>query len=291
LLESLINASLQLKDHARVAKWSRQYLQDGGSNPSVHLVLVQSLAASGQHAEVVTVMLGKVRQDASTGKKTPEAELRTLAVSYRQLKDDAGYMNTLKQLLSSYPSKAYWAEVIGRMSQQAGLNTRLELDLYRLLEQTDNMEDAAEYVEMASLALKAGLPSEAVRVINKGFDAGVLGQGSGAASHQKMRTDAEKKLREDEALFTQLEKSAKDGPSWAAVGDVYFSRQNWSAAHAAYAKAIEWGSLRREHEVRLHDAISLIQADQKVAARQQLAAVTGDPTAVDLAALWAILAR
>jgi tetratricopeptide (TPR) repeat protein len=291
LLESLINASLQLKDHARVAKWSRQYLQDGGSNPFVHLALVQSLAASGQHAEVVTVMLGKVRQDASTGKKTPEAELRTLAVSYRQLKDDAGYMNTLKQLLSSYPSKAYWAEVIGRMSQQAGLNTRLELDLYRLLEQTDNMEDAAEYVEMASLALKAGLPSEAVRVINKGFDAGVLGQGSGAASHQKMRTDAEKKLREDEALFTQLEKSAKDGPSWAAVGDVYFSRQNWSAAHAAYAKAIEWGGLRREHEVRLHDAISLIHADQKVAARQQLAAVTGDPTAVDLAALWAILAR
>ncbi len=291
LLESLINASLQLKDHARVAKWSRQYLQDGGSNPFVHLALVQSLAASGQHAEVVTVMLGKVRQDASTGKKTPEAELRTLAVSYRQLKDDAGYMNTLKQLLSSYPSKAYWAEVIGRMSQQAGLNTRLELDLYRLLEQTDNMEDAAEYVEMASLALKAGLPSEAVRVINKGFDAGVLGQGSGAASHQKMRTDAEKKLREDEALFTQLEKSAKDGPSWAAVGDVYFSRQNWSAAHAAYAKAIEWGGLRREHEVRLHDAISLIHADQKVAARQQLAVVTGDPTAVDLAALWAILAR
>ena len=291
LLESLINACLQLKDHARVAKWSRQYLQDGGSNPAVHLAMVQSMAASGQHAEVVAAMREKIRMDISKGQKTPEPELRTLAVSCRQLKDDAGYMNTLKQLLSNYPSKAYWAEVIGRMSQQAGLNTRLELDLYRLLEQTENMEDAAEYVEMASLALKAGLPSEAVRVINKGFGAGVLGQGSGAASHQKMRTEAEKKLREDEALFAQLERSAKDGPSWAAVGDVYFSRQNWSAAHAAYGKAIELGGLRREHEVRLHDAISLIQADQKGAARQQLAAVTGDPTAVDLAALWAILAR
>ena len=132
----------------------------GGADPQA---LVQALAASGQHAEVVTVMLAKISQDASTGKKTPEAELRTLAVSYRQLKDDAGYMATLKQLLSGYPSKPYWAEVIGRMSQQAGLNTRLELDLYRLLEQTDNMEDAAEYMEMAALALKAGLPSEAVR--------------------------------------------------------------------------------------------------------------------------------
>jgi hypothetical protein len=41
----------------------------------------------------------------------------------------------------------------------------------------------------------------------------------------------------------------------------------------------------------LHDAISLIQADQKQAARQQLALVNGDATAVELAALWAILAR
>jgi tetratricopeptide (TPR) repeat protein len=291
LLESLINASLQTKDDARVVKWSRQYVQDGGSNGAVHLALVQSLAVSGQHAEVVTVMLAKIRQDAATGKKTPEAELRTLAVSYRQLKDDAGYMATLKQLLSAYPSKPYWAEVIGRMSQQAGLNTRLELDLYRLLEQTDNIEDAAEYIEMAALALKAGLPSEAVRILNKGFDGGILGKGGEAAAHNKLRTDAQKKVREDDALFAQLEKTAKDGASWAAVGDVHFSRQNWSAAHVAYAKAIESGGLRREHEVRLHDAISLIQADQKQAARQQLALVNGDATAVELAALWAILAR
>jgi hypothetical protein len=291
LLESLINASLQLKDDARVVKWARQYLQDGGTNPAVHLALVQALAASGQHTEVVGVMQSKIRMDVSTAKKTPEPELRTLALSYRQLKDDAGYMNTLKLLLSNYPSKPYWAEVVGRMSQQAGLNARLELDLYRLLEQTDNLEDAAEYVEMASLALKAGLPSEAVRVIAKGFAAGVLGQGAEAAAHAKLRTNAQKKVQEDDALFAQLEKSAKDGASWAAVGDVHFSRQNWSAANAAYAKAIELGGLRREHEVRLHAAISLVQADQKGAARQQLALVSGDATAVELAALWAILAR
>jgi tetratricopeptide (TPR) repeat protein len=291
LLESLINASLQLKDPARVVKWSRQYLQEGGSNPSVHLAMVQSLAASGQHAEVVKVVLEKIRLDASTAKKTPEPELRTLAISYRQLKDDVGYVNTLKQLLSNYPSKAYWAEVLGRMSQQVGLNARLELDLYRLLEQTDNMEDAAEYMEMAALALKAGLPAEAIRVLNKGFDAGILGKGADSAVHTKLRMDAQKKLREDDALFVQLEKSAKDGASWAAVGDVYFSRQNWSSAHLAYVKAIESGGLRREHEVRLHDAISLIQSDQKAAARQQLAKVSGDATAVELAALWTILAR
>lgn len=291
LLESLINASMQTKDDARVVKWARQYLQDGGTNPAVHLAMLQSLTATAQHSEVVRVMLAKIRQDAASQQKTSEPELRTLAVSYRQLKDDAGYLNTLKQLLSNYPSKAYWAEVIGRMSQQAGLNARLELDLYRLLEQTDNMEDAAEYIEMATLAMKAGLPSEAVRVITKGFSVGILGKGAEAAAQTKLLTDAQKKVQEDDALFAQLEKSAQDGASWAAVGDVHFSRQSWTAAHAAYTKAIELGGLRREHEVLLHNGISLVRAGQKVAARQQLAQVSGDVTAIELAALWTILSR
>ena len=291
LLESLINAALKTKDNTRVVKWARQYLQDGGAHADVQLAMVQSLAATGQHAEVVTVLLGKIRQDASAGKKAPELELRILALSYRQLKDDAGYMNTLKQLLLNYPSKAYWAEVIGRISQRADLNPRLELDLYRLLAQTDNLEDAAEYMEMATLALKAGVPSEAVRVITKGFSAGVLGQGVEAAAHNKLRAEAQKKVQEDDALFAQLEQSAKDGASWAALGDVHFSRQNWSAAHAAYTKAMVFGGLRREHEVRLHDAISLLQAGEKAAARQQFALVSGDATAMELASLWAMLAR
>lgn len=291
LLESLINASIQMKDDARVVKWALQYLQDGGANPAVHMAMLQSLTSSGQHAEIVRVMLAKIRQDAASQQKTSEPELRTLAFSYRQLKDDAGYLNTLKQLLSNYPSKAYWAEVIGRMSQQAGLNARLELDLYRLLEKTDNMEDAAEYIEMAALAMKAGLPSEAVRVITKGFSVGILGKGAEAAAQTKLLADAQKKAQEDNALFAQSEKSAQDGASWAAVADVYFSRQDWTAAHAAYTKAIELGGLRREHEVRLHDGISLVQAGQKVAARQQLARVSGDVTAVELAALWTILSR
>ena len=94
-----------------------------------------------------------------------------------------------------------------RLAQQPNLNPRLELDLYRLLEQTDNLEEAVEYSDMAQQALKAGLPSEALRVLAKGFDAGVLGQGSDGAAHAKLRTEAKKKAQEDELTFAQLEKS------------------------------------------------------------------------------------
>jgi tetratricopeptide (TPR) repeat protein len=167
----------------------------------------------------------------------------------------------------------------------------LELDLYRLLAYTDNLEEATEYKEMAELALRAGLPAEAVRVLAKGVEAGILGQGADAPAHAKLRAEAQKKAQEDAQSFVQLEKAAKDGAAWTGVGDVYASQQNWPAANAAYAKALALGGLRREHEFRLHYAISLIQAGEKDAARQQLAAVQGDALAVELASLWGLLAR
>jgi tetratricopeptide (TPR) repeat protein len=291
MLESLMNACLQKKDNTRAVKWGRQYLQDGGTNPGIRLAMIQTLSVMGEHKQVLQEVQEKMRLDAAAGQKTPEQELRLMAISYRQLKDDAGYMSTLKRLVNDYPTKAYWVEVIGRMSQQPGLNPRQELNLYRLLEQTGNMEEVDEYIEMANLAIKAGLPAEALRVLSKGLDQGVLGKGADATLHNKLRADAQKKTQEDAKGFAPLEKSAKDAVTWAAVADVYFSQQNWTAAHAAYAKSLELGGSKRENELRLHAAISLFQLSQKDGARQQLANIKGDVVWTDMAALWGILAR
>lgn len=291
MLESLVNSAQQKKDQALVVKWARQYLKDGGGDPVIRVVMIQSLSVMGEHKQVVSEMQEKLRLDVAAGLQTPEQELRMLAMSHRQLKDSAGYQSTLRRLLESYPSKAYWAEVIQRLAQQVNLNPRLELDLYRLLDQTDNLEEAGDYTELAQLALKAGLPAEALRVMAKGYEAGLLGKGVDAAAHNKLRTEAQKKAQEDERGFAQFEQAAQDSTAWAGVGNVYASQQNWASANVAYGKALALGGLRREPEFRLHYAISLLKAGQKDAARQQLAAVQGDALAVELASLWGLLAR
>lgn len=291
LQESLMNAAQQKQDHALLVRTARQYLQEGGTNPSIRPALIQALALGQQHAEVIREVQEKMRLDAAAGQKTPENQLRLLAVSYRQLKDDAGYRATLKQLLASYPSRDYWAEVAGRMITLPGFNNRFELDVFRLLEQSGNLQEPVDFTEMAGLALQAGLPAEALRVLNLGYDKGILGQGAQAAAHSKLRTEAQTKVREDDRGFAQLEKSARDGNTLASVAAVYASRQDWTQAQAIYARALAAGGLRREQEVRLHYAISLFKAGQKEPALGQLKAIEGDATAVELASLWALMMR
>ncbi len=289
--EALVAAAQKKKDLARVAKWARAYLNDGGPKPVIRSVLVQTLSLQGEHRQVIEEMHKKLVLDAQSQFKTAEQELRLMAVAYKHLKDDKGYVQALKKLLALYPSKAYWEDAVGRLANQPGFNARLELDLYRLLEETDNLEDPDIQIEMANLALKAGLPAEAQRVLGKGFASGVLGKGEQAAAHQKLRAEVQKKALEDDRALPQLEKSAKDGNDWASLGSVQLSRQSWAAAHEAFAKAASLGSVRREHELRLHDAIALYKLGQKEAARQQLLKVQGDVWAVEVAELWQLLLR
>ena len=289
--ESLMNAAQQKKDYPLLIQTARQYLQEGGTNPSIRPALIQALALTERHAELVQALQEKIRLDTAAGQKTPESQLRLMAVSYRQLKDEAGYNATLRQLLASYPKPEYWAEVIARVISAPDFNNRYELDAFRLLEQTGNLQTAVDFFEMAGVALRVGLPAEALRVLRQGFEKGVLGQGAEAAAHHRLRAEAEAKVREDEKGFAQLEKSARDGNTLASVADVHASRQDWAKAQDFYARALAAGGLRREQEVRLHQALSLFRGGDMAAAQQALKGVAGDATAVEIAGLWSLLMR
>ena len=289
LIESLLNASQQAQDLPKLVDWARIYLKLEGSNPTVRPVLIQTLSVLKRHEEVVQEMKEKMRLDEAAKEKTPESELRMLAVSQRQLKDDSGYNSTLKRLLQNYPSKAYWAEMIPRVARQANFNARFDLDLYRLLEQTGNMEDAYEYVDMANLALKAGLPAEASRVLEQAYATGRMGKGSDAVNHQKLRQQIQLRLNEDDKALPALEKSAKDANALASLADVYAAKQKWDQSLALYNKALAMGGLRREAETRLHAGIALFKLGQKAEANTLWDSIQGDATAIELAQLWKTL--
>ncbi len=286
LMESLLSACQQAQDLPRVVSWARTYLKLEGSNPSVHPVLIQTLSVLKRHEEVVQEVKEKMRLDALAKIKTPENEMRIMAISQRQLKDDAGYTQTLKWLLQNYPTKAYFGEMIPRLARQANFNARFDLDLYRLLEATGNMEDTVEYFDMASLALKAGLPAEASRIVDRAYTEGLFGKGSDASNHQKLKQQAQQRMVEDEKALPALEKSAKDANAFASLADVYASKQKWDLAQAHYEKALNMGGLRREAETRLHAGIALAKAGQKAAAIKMWDSAQGDATAEDIAQLW-----
>jgi tetratricopeptide (TPR) repeat protein len=279
LLQSLVNASVNLKDYERAARWARVGFELGGPEAArFHLVLLQALNLSGRHAEVLEAMRGRAAQA-----ETPEAEWRVLGASQLALKDEAGYYQTLLALLKVAPSKDYWADLLPRVSQQPGFNPRMELEVYRLYEATGNLEDAADFNTMAQLAMKAGLPAEASRVLNDGMGRKLLG----GAGVQSLLAQARQRAGEDEQSMSAQRQSARTGDDWAQLGDLYASALKWSEAVQAYAQARSLGGLKRADEVGLHYGRSLWGAGDKPQALSVLTQVGGDAAA--LARLWGLL--
>lgn len=291
LQEMLINASIQKKEPERTVRVARQYLQGGGANLSVRTALLQSLSLLGAHQRLLQDMESFLQQDQVQNRKTPEVELRLMGAASLQLKDQPTYFAVLKRLLDLYPSKAYWSDTIVRLTNLPNFNARYELDAYRLLAETDNLEKSAEYTEMAGLALKMGLPAEALRMLEQGLQKGILGKGAEASAHARLLIEAKKKTQEDDALLPQLEQSAKDGNAWMAVAEVYASKQNWMAAVNAYDKAFKAGGLRREEEALLRRGIVLFKGGQKAQALAQWKRLQSDGSAAQIASLWTLLAR
>jgi len=204
IIEAIANVSYRAKDYAKAIEWSQRYSKEGGSSEQMNNLQASAHYLSGDYAGLVKDMQQKVQAVESSVPVVDESTLRMLAASYAKLGDDAGYMSTLEKLLVHHPKKDYWAEMLARLQNKPGFSDRLALDVYRLRIVTGTLNESAQYVEMAQLALQDGLPAEAKKVVEAGYAAGKLGTGAEAGRHQRLR---------DLALFLATLFIAL-GPTW-----------------------------------------------------------------------------
>jgi predicted Zn-dependent protease len=282
LTETAVSVRQRTKDYSGVIEWARKYLQMGGKNPRIRLALVQSLSIQGLHKDVVAEISEIQKVDAESGRLPDEAELRLYAFSQLQVKDEAGYVKTLTQLVKRYPSKAYWEDLLNRLPRLTGFTSRNHLDVFRLLEENGSLVDAEDFAEAAQVAMKSGFPHEALRFLDKVAQPPASGN---------LRKQAQKAISEDEKVMQSVKLNSENVNMLVQLGDVQVSRQQWTDAVAAYQKALSKGNVRREGEVRLHCGIALIKAGKFEAATEMMSSIKGDEMASLLGSLWILKAK
>lgn len=287
LTETIVSVSQHNKDHAKVVQWASRYAQEGGKNQRVHIMKVQALALQGLHKEVVQEMTEAYK---ATAYQAEEAELRIYAFSQKQLKDEAGYVSTLTQLVTRFPNKDYWSDLLNGMGRAPGITARTQLDVSRLMEAAGTMEEAEDYLDTAQFAIKAGLPYEALRVLDQGQAAGLY-KGLTAANAAKLKQQAQQRAAEDDKAIKSLNLASDNGLILVQLGDVLLSKGQWVEASEVYQKALSKGGLKREADARLHCGIALFKAKQSDQAKTMLQSVVGDTSAVQMANLWISLAK
>lgn len=287
--ESLAFAYSQLKDMGKAGQWAQKAQQLG--NNSAQLKQLQSYiqGQSGDYGAIAKDAAAAVAAAEQAGKRPEEGDLLRLADAYQRTNNGAGQSAALEKLLAYYGKKDYWAAALGRLPRKPGFSDRYTLDILRLKLVTGNLTKADDYMEMAQLALQAGYPAEAKMVVEKGFAAALLGTGTEADRHKRLRDLALKQDAEVRAGMDKAVAEARDGNALVQAGSQLVSFGQVDKGIALIEQGIAKGNLKRPEEAKLRLGLAQLQGGKgKAKASQTLRSVQGTDGAADIARLWSI---
>lgn len=279
----------RIKDYPKAITWLSRYLKEGGDDPKMRALLVQTYYLNNDFGRASQELRADLQADDKAGRTPSEDQLQLLANLAAKQNDKGGYANAMERLVVHYPKKEYWADLLNRVQSKPGYADRLTLDLYRLKLASGQLQSAAQYMEMSQLALQAGFPAEGKKIVDLGFQNNVLGAGPEAARHKRLRDLAAKNAAEDLKTMAQGEAEAgknKDGIGLVNLGYAYVTVGQFDKGIELMEQGIRKDSLKRPEDAKLHLALAYLQADKKTKAIQTFKTVQGTDGTADLARLW-----
>lgn len=289
LVQGIAVAYYSKKDYGEAARWTQRYFKEGGNDPQMRTMLLQSYYLGNDCGNVNKMLAG-----AGEDRRVSEEELQILANCYLRQKDTAGYVGAIEKLVVSYPKKEYWTDLLSRVQKKPGFSDRLGVHVYRLRLATGNLTTTNDYLEMAQLALQAGIPAEAKAVVDKGYEVKLLGNGKDAERHQRLRDLVAKDLAESQRNRDKDEKealAAKDGDDLVKVGLNYVYEGKPEKGFSLIEQGIKKGVLKRPEDAKLRLGEAQLYAGQRSKGVQTLREVKGNDGAADIARLWILSAR
>ncbi len=293
MAEQIAFAYSQQKNWPKTSEWAGKAKAAGGNSASLNQLIAFVQSQSGDFSTVMRDSQAAVAAAEKDGRRPGEDDLLRLADAARRMNNNAVYTSTLEKLVLYYPKKDYWSAHLASIQRKPGFSDRLGLDVQRLKLANGLMTKADEYMELAQLALQAGLPVEAKGIVDKGYATSVLGTGDQAPRHQRLKDLVLKSEAESAAGLAKNVEEAnalKEGNELVKVGTVYASMGQHDKAVELIEKGIAKGGLKRPDEAKLRLALALA-ANPKTKAKglQALRAVGGSDGTAEVAKLYTVV--
>jgi len=293
--EQLASAYAQQRNNGKATEWMNKAIAAGNNGATIKQLQAYLQGASGDYGAIARDAGAAVSAAEQAGRRPDEGELLRLADAQQRTGNNAGYSSTLEKLLVYYPKKDYWNAHLARLPRKPGFGDRFALDVMRLRLASGTLAKTEDFMEMAQLSLQAGLPAEALRIVEQGYKAGLLGTGPEAARHQRLKDLAVKQLGEQKnAIAGQANDAAseKDGNELVRIGNAYASLGEVDKGIGLIEKGIAKGGLKRPEDAKLRLGVAQLQSPKlKAKAVQTLRSVGGTDGAADIARLWIVAGR
>ncbi len=291
---SIAQIYMRSSEFSSCATWAQRYLAAGGTDSAARTMVEQSYYSAKDYANAAKSAMENISSRERAGEVPTETTLQILADSAQKLSDAKTAVIASEKLVEYYPKAQYWDDLIHRVITKPGFaRERLQLDIDRLTFAVGTFTDPNLYMDYAELAIQVGVPGEARTVVEKGFAAGVLGNGNESGRHIRLRNMTKNTVDNDiKSLSSDNGEAARapTGDPLFAKGMDYFGYGQFDKALPLMEQGIAKGGLKNPDDAKLHLGIAYLQAGQKAKAVEALKSIKGTDGTADLARLWLIKA-
>jgi tetratricopeptide (TPR) repeat protein len=282
----------QMKDYTKAAQWSKKWLEKHPNTEDMGILLGQSQYLLNDYKGAADTMKGVVNNAEKAGRKPDENWIQIVMSSYfkMQPQDKDGIGDALKKMVRYYPKPEYWENLLDIYRRKEG-GDRISLGYYRLMNEVGILKDKGDFVEMAQLAIDAGVPGEAQAAMQKGMDSGVLkvADKTEQGRYDRLMTSATKQSDLDRKSLAQQQVEADKagtGQALVGLGQAYLSYGETDKAVAALEKGIAKGGVTDIDEAQISLGMAYLKKGQKEQAREAFKKAGGKFK--DLSDLWVI---
>lgn len=294
VIQALSSLYYRAEDYPKAIIWLQRALKDGLGNSETRALLVQAYYLSGDLPRAQKELQADLSAEEKAGRTPTEMQMKLLTSIAIKQNDKVAYTAALERMVATYPNKEYWADLVQRLQTRPGFADRLTLDIDRLKLDLGLLTSAGDYMEMSQLALQAGYPAEAKKIVDLGYKNNVLGTGDQAARHKRLLDLATKNAAEDARTMAGSEASAaaaKDGTALVNLGYALVTAGQFDKGIHMMEDGIARGGLKRVDDARLHLGEAYLQAGKKADAIKIFKTVQGTDGTADLARYWLLLAN
>jgi uncharacterized protein HemY len=286
--EGLVGIYMRAREYGK-ANAAIQKALAKGDDPKLRAYLIQNYVSMGNVGEAMRLIQADLKGAEKSGHAPHEDQLKMLANLQNLKGDKEGYVSTIEKLAAHYPQPSYWADLLNRVTGKAGFSSRLNVDVLRLKLANNLLKKPNDYMELSQLVLRDGAAGEAVKIIEKGYKAGILGVGPDAARHQRLKDLADKTLAEanknlavNEAALTK----AADNDGLLNLGYGLVQSGQADKGLKMMEAAIKANQLKNPDDAKLRLGEAYAAAGKKQQAIATLKTVGGKDGTAELARYW-----
>ena len=293
-VRGLAEINYQLKNYDKAIDFGNRAVKGGFADEQIRTLVGQAYYLKGDWKGTLKFEQGLVDTQVKAGETPKNESLQLILSSCIKLNDTGCETHALEQVVRYYPKPDYWYQLLYTVRQGSSGNDANTLQTYRLMYEVDVLKTADDYTEMAQLALEAGSPGEAVKVLQKGLDKNIFTDQRSKERNQRLLENAKKAAAADQASLAKQQKDADAAPQGqknVAVGLAYLGYGQYDQAVDELSKGLGKGGVKDEAQARLLLGIAQLKAGHKDDAIKTFGTVKGDPTPERLASLWVLHAK